>query len=191
MSKKISRRVFLKATGFAALAVAASGALTGCGNGTSLTPNVSNLPSIDDSTYADLGFKLDLGPLSGSWSSQAKYEADGKSHNYIYTALSVDNQGGQSSVTLTPDNFSCSISGSKVCSIGNFDLNSSKNGFDYQTSLTVPAGKPKMLPIFIDLGSTSVSSLYGKHFTITVTYGSQQSVFTYDGLLDDPTAKDL
>ena len=44
MSELITRRTFLKATGAAALAVAASGMLAGCGEGYGATPGNPTLP---------------------------------------------------------------------------------------------------------------------------------------------------
>ena len=63
MSELITRRTFLKATGAAALAVAASGMLAGCGEGYGATPGNPTLPTIDTGTYYyDFGcFYVDMG----------------------------------------------------------------------------------------------------------------------------------
>ena len=50
MSELITRRTFLKATGAAALAVAASGMLAGCGEGYGATPGNPTLPTLDTPT---------------------------------------------------------------------------------------------------------------------------------------------
>lgn len=53
MSELITRRTFLKATGAAALAVAASGMLAGCGEGYGATPGNPTLPTLDTSITRD------------------------------------------------------------------------------------------------------------------------------------------
>ena len=107
MSELITRRTFLKTTGAAALAVAASGMLAGCGNGEyGATPGSPALPAIDSSTYADFGsFMLDLGPLSGQWTSRTTYQSDGWRHNYLYTGLKIS--ALTSAVNLSTSNFTC------------------------------------------------------------------------------------
>ena len=83
---------FLKTTGAAALAVAASGMLAGCGEGYGATPGNPTLPTIDTGTYATFGNTyVDMGPLTGTWVSRTTYESDGWRHNYLYTGLSIDN----------------------------------------------------------------------------------------------------
>ena len=68
MSELITRRTFLKTTGAAALAVAASGMLAGCGEGYGATPGNPTLPTIDTGTNATLGSTyVDMGPLTGTW----------------------------------------------------------------------------------------------------------------------------
>lgn len=70
MSELITRRTFLKATGAAALVAVAGSMLVGCGEGYGATPGNPTLPTIDNSTYANFGsFTVDLGPLSGQWTS--------------------------------------------------------------------------------------------------------------------------
>lgn len=67
MSELITRRTFLKATGAAALAVAASGMLAGCGEGYGATPGNPTLPTIDTGTFATFGSTyVDMGPLTGT-----------------------------------------------------------------------------------------------------------------------------
>ena len=88
MSELITRRTFLKATGAAALVAVAGSMLVGCGEGYGATPGNPTLPTIDNSTYANFGsFTVDLGPLSGQWTSRTTYESDGWRHNYLYTGL--------------------------------------------------------------------------------------------------------
>ena len=197
MSELITRRTFLKATGAAALVAAASGMLVGCGEGYGATPGNPTLPTIDNSTYANFGsFTVDLGPLSGQWTSRTTYESDGWQHNYLYTGLFIDNSyNTDSSVTIYTSNFTCkhngtTESGLKVCSLGNFDLNDAKTGFNFIKSVTVPAGQSKIFPLYIDLGPVNTASFnrfYTGSFTITVKVGSTSRVFDYSGLINDPS----
>ena len=177
MSELITRRTFLKAAGTAMAAAAAGGMLAGCGNGEyGATPGSPALPAIDSSTYADFGsFMLDLGPLSGQWTSRTTYQSDGWRHNYLYTG-----------------NFTCMHNNEKltVCSLGNFGLNDAKTGFKFITSVTVPAGQSNTVPLYIDLGPVNTASFnqfYTGRFTITVRYGSTTKTFDYShNLSGDP-----
>lgn len=197
MSELITRRTFLKATGAAALVAVAGSMLVGCGEGYGATPGNPTLPTIDNSTYANFGsFTVDLGPLSGQWTSRTTYESDGWRHNYLYTGLFIDNSyNTTSSVTIYTSNFTCkhngtTESGLKVCSLGNFDLNDAKTGFNFIKSVTVPAGQSKIFPLYIDLGPVNTASFnrfYTGSFTITVKVGSTSRVFDYSGLINDPS----
>lgn len=194
MSELITRRTFLKATGAAALAVAASGMLAGCGEGYGATPGNPTLPTIDNSTYANFGsFTVDLGPLSGQWTSRTTYESDGWRHNYLYTGLSIDNSyNTDSSVTISTSNFTCkhngtTESGLKVCSLGNFGLNSAGTGFKYVSSVTVDRGERKTVPIYIDLGPVNTTSLNVRGvFTVELKLGGKTATFKYQPIYDDP-----
>lgn len=193
MSKMISRRVFLKATGLAVLSAAAAGALAGCGGGgANPTPGNPLAPDIDNSDYASFGHcTVDLGPMNGSWSSDAKYEADHVSHTYIYTGLQIDNSFGTSPFTLQLSDFSCSIPaapGAKVCSLDNFTLNSNNSGFDFRKSLTIAAGsRPSTSILYIDIGTASTTNLYGTQFTVTITKDGTAYTFHYNDLFTNPT----
>lgn len=194
MSELITRRTFLKATGAAALAVAASGMLVGCGEGYGATPGNPTLPTIDNSTYANFGsFTVDLGPLSGQWTSRTTYESDGWRHNYLYTGLFIDNSyNTTSSVTISTSNFTCkhngtTESGLKVCSLGNFGLNSAGTGFKYVSSVTVAKGERKTVPIYIDLGPVNTTSLNVRGvFTVELKLGGKTATFKYQPIYDDP-----
>lgn len=193
MSKMISRRVFLKATGLAVLSAAAAGALAGCGGGgANPTPGSPLAPEIDSSEVAEFGrCTVDLGPMNGTWSSNAKYEPDHVSHTYIYTGLQIDNGLETSPFTLQLSDFSCSIPaapGAKVCSLDNFTLNSNNSGFDFRKSLTIAAGsRPSTSILYIDIGNTPVTNLYSKKFTVTITKDEKSYTFLYNDLLNDPT----
>lgn len=193
MSKMISRRVFLKATGLAVLSATAAGALAGCGGGgANPTPGSPLAPEINSDEFAEFGrCTVDLGPMNGSWSSDAKYEADHVSHTYIYTGLQIDNGLETSPFTLQLSDFSCSIPaapGAKVCSLDNFTLNSNNSGFDFRKSLTIAAGsRPSTSILYIDIGNTPVTNLYSKKFTVTITKDEKSYTFHYNDLLNDPT----
>lgn len=193
MSKMISRRVFLKATGLAVLSAAAAGALAGCGGGgVNPTPGSPLAPEIDISEVAEFGrCTVDLGPMNGTWSSNAKYEPDHVSHTYIYTGLQIDNGLETSPFTLQLSDFSCSIPAipeAKVCSLDNFTLNSDQTGFAFRESLTIAAGnRPSTSILYIDIGNTPATTLYGQNFTVTITKNETSYTFHYNGLLNDPT----
>ena len=193
MSELITRRTFLKTTGAAMAAAAAGGMLAGCGNGEyGATPGSPTLPAIDSSTYADFGsFTVDLGPLSGQWTSRTTYQSDGWRHNYLYTGLKISTT--TSVVSLSTSNFICKHNNDTltVCSLDNFDLNDAKTGFKFITSVTVPAGQSKTFPLYIDLGPVNTASFdqfYRGSFTITVKVGNTSRVFDYSGgLINDPS----
>lgn len=90
MSELITRRTFLKATGAAALAVAASGMLAGCGDGADALLSVSVLPSVSSESYifADTGYMIGLGSFEDCRSnSQREPGTNSTQHYYLYTAV--------------------------------------------------------------------------------------------------------
>ena len=192
MSELITRHTFLKAAGTAMAAAAAGGMLAGCGNGEyGATPGSPALPAIDSSTSADFGsFTVDLGPLSGQWTSRTTYQSDGWRHNYLYTGLKIS--AITSAVSLSTSNFTCKHNNDPltVCSLGNFGLNDAKTGFKFITSVTVPAGQSNTVPLYIDLGPVNTASFnqfYTGRFTITVNYRSTTKTFDYShNLSGDP-----
>ena len=195
MSELITRRTFLKATGAAALAVAASGMLAGCGEGYGATPGNPTLPAIDTGTYATFGNTyVDMGPLTGTWVSRTTYESDGWRHNYLYTGLSIDNTyNTTTSVTIHTSNFTCkhngaTESGLKVCSLDNFGLNRAGTGFQYVSSVTVARGDRKTFPIYIDLGPVNTTSLNVRGiFTVELKLGGKTVTFKYQPIYEDPS----
>lgn len=192
MSELITRRTFLKAAGTAMAAAAAGGMLAGCGNGEyGATPGSPTLPAIDSSTYADFGsFTVDLGPLSGQWTSRTTYQSDGWRHNYLYTGLKISTT--TSVVSLSTSNFICKHNNDTltVCSLDNFDLNDAKTGFNFIKSIKVPAGQSNTFPLYIDLGPVNTdpfNKFYSGSFTITVKVGNISRTFDYSGgLINDP-----
>lgn len=196
MSELITRRTFLKTTGAAALAVAASGMLAGCGDGAyASTPENLVAPPIDNSDLANFGsFTADIGPLSGQWTSSSIYESDTR-HNYFYTGFKLDNESSRSDVTVSTSNFAFSHPAGgtgKVCGLGYKGLNSSKTAYVFNQSLTVPAGYSKTVILFIDIGPVTTSS-FDKFYrgAITITLGKfnqQTATFTFNGLINDPSS---
>ena len=77
MSELITRRTFLKATGAAALAVAASGMLASCGEGYRATPGNPTLPTLDAQLQGLPGCSVGMGAFSGTFESNSVYESDG------------------------------------------------------------------------------------------------------------------
>lgn len=196
MSELITRRTFLKTTGAAALAVAASGMLAGFGDGAyASTPENLVAPPIDNSDFANFGsFTADIGPLSGQWTSSSIYESDTR-HNYFYTGFKLDNSSGTSAVTVNISNFAFKHSAGgtgKVCGLGYKGLNSSKTAYVFNQSITVPAGQPRNVILFIDIGPVTTSS-FDKFYrgAITITLGKfnqQTATFTFNGLIGDPSS---
>jgi len=171
MSEKISRRVFLKATGLAALSVAAAGAFAGC----SLSPLPGNatLPSVDDDAYQTVtgssnSYEIAFTSLSDQWESLSTYESDSTPHRYIYAGLYI--RGANSDFTLRKSSIQCTIGGktAKVAGLGNVALNSDATRYQFPSELKVSAGSTVGVPLYIDLGDNTLSSLTGAPITITV-----------------------
>ena len=195
MSELITRRTFLKTTGAAALAVAASGMLAGCGDGAyASTPENLVAPPIDNSDFANFGsFTADIGPLSGQWTSSSIYEG-GERHNYLYAAFAVSTMSSTDSITInTSDLTFAHTGGSKgtVVGLGYKGLNSDKTDYVFNTSLSVGKASQKTVILFIDLGTISNSSfqsLYTGQMTLTLKKSGKTAVFTYTGLQDAPSS---
>ena len=195
MSELITRRTFLKTTGAAALAVAASGMLAGCGDGAyASTPENLVAPPIDNSDFANFGsFTADIGPLSGQWTSSSIYEG-GERHNYLYAAFAVSTMSSTDSITInTSDLTFAHTGGSKgtVVGLGYKGLNSDKTDYVFNTSLSVGNASQKTVILFIDLGTISNSSfqsLYTGQMTLTLKKSGKTAVFTYTGLQDAPSS---
>ena len=86
MSELITRRTFLKTTGAAALAVAASGMLAGCGGAYASTPDGLVAAAVDSDKVVDFGaFTANIGRFD-QWTSSSIYEG-GERHNYLYAEV--------------------------------------------------------------------------------------------------------
>lgn len=71
-------------------------------------------------------------------------------------------------------------------------LNSSKTAYVFNQSITVPAGQPRNVILFIDIGPVTTSS-FDKFYrgAITITLGKfnqQTATFTFNGLIGDPSS---
>ena len=192
MSELITRRTFLKASGAAALAVAAGGVLAGCGGAYASTPDGLVASAIDSSTLANFDtFTADLGPFS-EWTSSSIYDG-GERHNYLYAGFNVNNVNGQSEVVINTGNFKFSHTGGgtgTIKGLGYKGLSDDKTKYEFKTSLAVKAGQQSTVILFIDLGTISNSSFskfYQGTITLTLgTFGGKTATFTYQGLLGDP-----
>lgn len=173
MSEKISRRVFLKTTGFAALSVAAASVLGGC----ELNPLPGNatLPAVNNDDYIAVSSTTNSYEIAASafsadeWNSLSVYEPDGKGHYYIYLGLYIKSPSLK--FTLRASNIKCSCG--TVYGIGNVRLNSDASRYTIDQSIELEAGSAKGYPLYIDLGDkVRRSSLNSTEINITITvYG--------------------
>ena len=143
MSELITRRTFLKATGAAALAVAASGMLAGCGDGADALLSVSALPSVSSESYifADTGYMIGLGSFEDCRSnSQREPGTNSTQHYYLYTAVSFQNVPNP--FTLNASDFKFTFTNSSLTSktscssLANYTLDSSTNKYKATTETT-------------------------------------------------------
>ncbi len=176
MSEMISRRVFLKASGLAALSLAAAGALGGCAGLSPLPGNVT-LPSPDDSSYRTIpcsnNYEIAFTSLSDQWESLSIYEKDGKVHRYLYAGLYI--KGSYDKFTLNTSNIKCTIGDKaiKVAGLGNVKLNKEATYYEFPSSFEVAAGATKGIPLYLDLGEHSRSALFSSNAVITLkAYGA-------------------
>ena len=188
MSELITLRTFLKTTGAAALAVAASGMLAGCGEGYGATPGNPTLPTLDTSHYKGLlSYSVGMGAFSGTFESNSVYERDGCRHYYLYTALgfqSVDNSFSLSKNQITFTFTSGKISNRAARSLDNFVIDSATQKYKYFETVTINTGN-SVIPLYVDLGSIyDVDISHVGPFTVTYTDGSSKVTFSYSSPLD-------
>lgn len=191
MSEKITRRVFLKATGLTALSIAAASALGGC----SLSPLPGNvaLPSVDDTAYVTVAgtpyFEIAFSSLSDQWESMPIYESDSKSHRYIYAGLYI--RKADKKFTLSTSYIKCKIGGkpAKVAGLGNIAMNEGATSYKFPTKVDVAVGTPVGLPLYIDLGDSKLSDLTGTPIEITVTSSGKTITASYTTPSSTPLIK--
>lgn len=189
MSEKITRRVFLKATGLAALSIAAASALGGC----SLSPLPGNvtLPSVDDSAYQTVigtpSYDIAFSSLSDQWESMSIYESDSKQHRYIYAGLYIKN--AQKKFTLTTSSIQCKIGGktAKVAGLGNIAMNEGATSYKFPTKVDIDVSTLVGLPLYIDLGESKLTDLTGTPIEITIKSSGKTITASYKTPSSTPT----
>ena len=189
MSEKITRRVFLKATGLTALSIAAASALGGC----SLSPLPGNvtLPSVNEDDYAIVTgspyYKIAFSSLSGEWKSMSIYESDSKQHRYIYAGLFI--KDADKKFTLPTSSIQCKIGSkaAKVAGLGNIAMNEGATSYKFPTKATIDVGTPVGLPLYIDLGESKLSDLTATPIEITIKYSGKTITASYKTPSSTPT----
>ena len=189
MSEKITRRVFLKATGLAALSIAAASALGGC----SLSPLPGNvtLPSVDDSAYQTVigtpSYDIAFSSLSDQWESKSIFESDSKSHRYIYAGLYIKN--AQTKFTLSASSIQCKIGSkaAKVAGLGNIAMNEGATSYKFPTKVNIDVSTLVGLPLYIDLGESKLTDLTGTPIEITIKSSGKTITASYKTPSSIPT----
>lgn len=189
MSEKITRRVFLKATGLAALSIAAASALGGC----SLSPLPGNvtLPSVSDDAYQTVtgtpGYEIAFSSLSDQWESMSIYESDSKQHRYIYAGLYIKN--ADKKFTLTTSSIQCKIGSkaAKVAGLGNIAMNEGATSYKFPTKVEIAVGTPVGLPLYIDLGESKLLDLTATPIEITIKSSGKTITASYTTPSSIPT----
>lgn len=178
MSEKITRRVFLKATGLTALSIAAASALGGC----SLSPLPGNvtLPSVDESAYQTVigtpSYEIAFSSLSDQWESMSIYESDSKPHRYIYAGLYI--RRATKKFTLSTSSIKCTIGGkaAKVAGLGNIAMNEGATSYKFPTKVDIAVGTLVGLPLYIDLGDSKLLDLTGTPIEITIKASDRTTI---------------
>ena len=189
MSEKITRRVFLKATGLAALSIAAASALGGC----SLSPLPGNavLPSVDETAYGTVigspYYEIAFTSFSDQWESMPIYEPDSKSHRYIYAGLYI--RKADKPFTLSTSYIQCKIGSktAKVAGLGNIAMNEGATSYKFPTKVNIAVGTPVGLPLYIDLGESELSDLTGTPIEITINSSGKTIKASYTTPSSIPT----
>ena len=162
MSKMISRRVFLKATGLAVLSAAAAGALAGCGGGGA--PSTAS-PTMDGTRQQDMAdIKINMGsfvPLKlNSTTTEGNY--------YKYTYLYIDNSANN-------DAFDLNIS---VCSLDNIEKD---NTLQFTASTSVAPGRMRnSIPLYIKLSAEQYRNDNKTVIVFTSVSKNKKATFTYE-----------
>ena len=191
MSEKITRRVFLKATGLTALSIAAASALGGC----SLSPLPGNvtLPSVDESAYQTVigtpSYEIAFSSLSDQWESMSIYEPDSKQHRYIYAGLYIKN--ADKKFTLSTSSIQCKIGSkaAKVAGLGNIAMNEGATSYKFPTKVDIAVGTPVGLPLYIDLGESKLLDLTATPIEITIKSSGKTITASYTTPSSTPSLK--
>ena len=174
MSKMISRRVFLKATGLAVLSAAAAGALAGCGGGGA--PSTAS-PTMDGTRQQDMAdIKINMGsfvPLKlNSTTTEGNY--------YKYTYLYIDNSANNDAFDLNISDFTCTVDGTPatVCSLDNIE----KNGtLQFTDSVSVaPGAIAPRIPLYISLTPEQYRNDNRTVIVFTAASKNKKATFTYE-----------
>lgn len=170
MSKMISRRVFLKATGLAVLSAAAAGALAGCGGGGA--PSTAS-PTMDGSKQQGMG---DIYVNMGSFVPMTF-----NNNYYKYTFLYIDNKANNTSFELNLSDFTtCTVDGSPayVCSLDNIE----KNGtLQFTDSVSVaPGAIAPRIPLYISLTPEQYRNDNRTVIVFTAASKNKKATFTYE-----------
>ena len=170
MSKMISRRVFLKATGLAVLSAAAAGALAGCGGGGA--PSTAS-PTMDGSKQQGMG---DIYVNMGSFVPMTF-----NNNYYKYTFLYIDNKANNTSFELNLSDFTtCTVDGSPatVCSLDNIE----KNGtLQFTDSVSVaPGAIAPRIPLYISLTPEQYRNDNRTVIVLTAASKNKKATFTYE-----------
>ena len=189
MSEKITRRVFLKATGLTALSIAAASALGGC----SLSPLPGNvtLPSVDDTAYGTVTgtpyYRIAFSSLSDQWESMSIYESDSKQHRYIYAGLFI--KDADKKFTLTTSSIQCKIGSkaAKVAGLGNIAMNEGATSYKFPTKVDIDVSTLVGLPLYIDLGESKLTDLTGTPIEITIKSSGKTITASYKTPSSTPT----
>lgn len=168
MSKMISRRVFLKATGLAVLSAAAAGALAGCGGG-GVSPTI---PTMDGTKAAPMAnITINMGsfvPLK----TESGY--------YKYTYLYIENNLTTEPFELKLSDFTCTVDGSLayVCSLDNIE----KNGtLQFTDSVSVaPGAIAPRIPLYISLTPEQYRNDNRTVIVFTAASKNKKATFTYE-----------
>lgn len=174
MSKMISRRVFLKATGLAVLSAAAAGALAGCGGGGA--PSTAS-PTMDGTRQQDMAdIKINMGsfvPLKlNSTTTEGNY--------YKYTYLYIDNSANNDAFDLSISDFTCTVDGTPatVCSLDNIEKD---NTLQFTATTSVAPGRMRnSIPLYIKLSAEQYRNDNKTVIVFTSVSKNKKATFTYE-----------
>lgn len=174
MSKMISRRVFLKATGLAVLSATAAGALAGCGGGGA--PSTAS-PTMDGTRQQDMAdIKINMGSFVPLRLNSSTTESD----YYKYTYLYIDNRANNDAFNLNISNFTCTVNGTPatVCSLDNITKDGALQ-FTQSTSVA-PGSMRNSIPLYIKLSAEQYQNDNKTVIVFTAASKNKKATFTYE-----------